>query len=108
MARQKYRRQHGDGWSFRPAHEEAAPAPTVSLPPEEQRFVVELDRRKKGKVVTVVNGLVLDAGDLKALGKALKSACGTGGTAKGGVIELQGDCRERAAKWLEENGWGRP
>ena len=44
-----------------------------------------------GKSVTVVRGLALDAAALAALGKQLKAACGSGGTAKDGVIEVQGD-----------------
>jgi translation initiation factor 1 len=41
--------------------------------------------------VTLVRGLALDAAALAALGKQLKAACGSGGTAKDGVIEVQGD-----------------
>ena len=44
-----------------------------------------------GKSVTLVKGLPLDALALAALGKQLRAACGSGGTAKDGVIEVQGD-----------------
>ena len=44
-----------------------------------------------GKSVTVVTGVPLGAADLAALGKKLRSACGSGGTTKGDVIEIQGD-----------------
>ena len=44
-----------------------------------------------GKSVTLVRGLGLDAAALGALGKQIKAACGSGGTAKDGVIEVQGD-----------------
>lgn len=44
-----------------------------------------------GKSVTLVKGLALDAAALAALGKQLRSACGSGGTVKDGVIEVQGD-----------------
>ena len=96
----------GDGWTFRPADFEEAMQPLISLLPAEQRFTVDLDKRKKGKTVTVVRGLVLSPDDFKKLGKALKTACGTGGTAKSGAVELQGDCRDRVKVWLRENGWG--
>ncbi len=46
---------------------------------------------RKGKGVTVVKGLPLPADALVQLGKRLKAACGTGGTVKDGVIEVQGD-----------------
>jgi translation initiation factor 1 len=56
--------------------------------------VLRVQRETKGrggKSVTLVRGLALDAVALSALGKQLKAACGSGGTAKDGVIEVQGD-----------------
>ena len=44
-----------------------------------------------GKSVTVVKGLSLDATALAVLGKQLRAACGSGGTVKDGVVEVQGD-----------------
>ena len=44
-----------------------------------------------GKSVTLVKGLALDAVALAAMGKQLRAACGSGGTTKDGVIEVQGD-----------------
>jgi translation initiation factor 1 len=44
-----------------------------------------------GKSVTLVKGLPLDAGALAALAKQLRAACGSGGTVKDGVVEVQGD-----------------
>jgi translation initiation factor 1 len=44
-----------------------------------------------GKAVTLVKGLALDAAALAVLGKQLRAACGSGGTVKDGVIEVQGD-----------------
>ena len=49
---------------------------------------------RKGKGVTLVTGLPLSASELNALGKKLKKKCGTGGTVKNGVIEIQGDHRD--------------
>ena len=56
--------------------------------------VVRVQRETKGrggKSVTLVRGLALDAAALSALGKQLKTACGSGGTAKDGLIQVQGD-----------------
>ncbi|HYW58778.1 MAG TPA: translation initiation factor Sui1 [Polaromonas sp.] len=56
--------------------------------------IVRVSRETKGrggKCVTLVKGLALDEGELTALGKQLKAACGSGGTVKEGVIEVQGD-----------------
>ena len=44
-----------------------------------------------GKSVTIVKGLPLDAAAFVMLGKQLRAACGSGGTVKGCVIEIQGD-----------------
>ena len=56
--------------------------------------VVRVSRQTKGrggKSVTLVKGLALDALALAVLGKQLRTACGSGGTVKDGVIEVQGD-----------------
>ena len=58
-----------------------------------------------GKAVTVVRGLPLDAAALTQLGKQLKAACGTGGTVKDGVIEVQGDHREAIVAELFRRGF---
>jgi translation initiation factor 1 len=57
-----------------------------------------------GKAVTLVKGLALDANTLAALGKQLKAACGSGGTVKDGVIEVQGDHAERVVQELTRLG----
>ena len=58
-----------------------------------------------GKGVTVVRGLDLAEPELAALGKKLKAACGVGGTAKDGVVELQGDHRDRVMALLQAQGF---
>jgi translation initiation factor 1 len=70
--------------------------------------IVRVSRQSKGrggKVVTLVHGLALDAAALAALAKRLRSACGAGGTVDQGVVELQGDQRERVAAWLQGEGF---
>ena len=57
-----------------------------------------------GKAVTVVRGLGLDTPGLVRLGKQLKAACGSGGTVKDGVIEVQGDHCERVVALLRQQG----
>ncbi|HYF58384.1 MAG TPA: translation initiation factor Sui1 [Burkholderiaceae bacterium] len=58
-----------------------------------------------GKTVTVVRGVPLDAAGLAELARALKAACGSGGTAKDGTIEIQGDHRDTVVARLEARGW---
>lgn len=57
-----------------------------------------------GKAVTLVKGVLVDAATLAELGKQLKAACGTGGTVKDGVIEVQGDHIERVMHILKTQG----
>jgi translation initiation factor 1 len=52
----------------------------------------------------LVTGLTLAPSTLEDLGKSLRQACGTGGTVKDGVIEVQGDHREKIQKALEKQG----
>lgn len=59
---------------------------------------------RNGKGVTLVTGLTLPPSTLEELGKSLRQACGTGGTVKDGVIEVQGDHREKIQKALEKQG----
>ena len=69
--------------------------------------IVRVSRETKGRAgkgVTLVKGLALDAAALTALGKQLKAACGSGGTVKDGVIEIQGDHCERVIEWLRRDG----
>ena len=58
-----------------------------------------------GKAVSVVTGLPLDLPTLEALAKALKQACGTGGTVKDGTIEIQGEHRDRLVAELVKRGF---
>jgi translation initiation factor 1 len=57
-----------------------------------------------GKAVTLVRGVPLAAEALAALGKQLRTACGSGGTVKDGVIEVQGDHAERIVTLLQAQG----
>ena len=70
--------------------------------------VARVSRETKGrggKCVTLIRGLALPAEELAALGKHLRAACGTGGTLKEGVLEVQGDHAERVMALLVERGF---
>jgi translation initiation factor 1 len=69
--------------------------------------IVRVSRETKGrggKAVTLIRGLQLDAATLAGLGRQLKAACGSGGTVKDGIIEVQGDHRERVIELLKAQG----
>ena len=70
--------------------------------------IVRVRRESKGrggKTVTVVTGVPLDEEKLKSLAGDLKRRCGTGGTVKDGVIEIQGDHRELLVEQLKRQGY---
>lgn len=60
---------------------------------------------RRGKTVTMVRGLALEAGALAALGRRLRSACGAGGTVKDGALEVQGDHAGRVVDLLQAEGF---
>jgi len=60
---------------------------------------------RKGKGVTVVTGIPLDPPGLTHLATRLKRCCGSGGTVKDGVIEIQGDHRDVVVAELQREGW---
>jgi translation initiation factor 1 len=65
--------------------------------------VVRVAREKRrNSAVTVVHGLA--AAEVDAVGKELKRLCGSGGTAKNGVVEIQGDHRDRIVAYFGERG----
>ena len=70
--------------------------------------VVRVSRSSKGrggKTVTLVSGLPLDEAALAKLAKQLKAACGSGGTVKDGVVEVQGDHCDTVLQALLKQGY---
>lgn len=66
--------------------------------------VARESKGRGGKTVTLVRGLPLEPEPLAALGKELRTACGSGGTVKEGVVEVQGDHVDRIASLLRARG----
>ena len=60
---------------------------------------------RSGKGVTLVSGLPLAPAELAALAKQLKALCGCGGTVEAGLIELQGEHRDKLVAHLQKAGW---
>jgi translation initiation factor 1 len=75
------------------------------LPQQQTAYLHRESSGRGGKAVTLVKNLVLSTGELKALAKTLKQECGTGGTVKDGIIEIQGEQRERIAEVLRRLGY---
>jgi translation initiation factor 1 len=91
--------------------EEACQCPPVVIPrsaapPDKKTVKLAVEKRKKGKVVTVIRGLLARETDLAALLSKLKNQCGAGGTIDGDTLEIQGNHLERLRTLLGEAGYG--
>ena len=71
---------------------------------EQQSIKVRIEKRRYGKLVTLVDGIGKSV-DISGLAKQLKTKCATGGTAKGGVIELQGVHIKKIKEVLSDMGF---
>ncbi len=90
-----------------PAPEPAPPAAPAAPPAPRApaRAVVRLERKGRGgKEATVIEKLDLTPAERTRWADALKRGLGCGGGVEGDAIVVQGDQRERAARWLEERG----
>jgi translation initiation factor 1 len=82
------------------------PAGVASLSPAQQTIYLHRESSgRAGRPVTLVKNLVLSADDMKSLAKRLKQECGTGGTIKEGIIEIQGEQRQKIAAVLQKLGY---
>jgi translation initiation factor 1 len=91
------------GWPADDCRCSKAAEETVPLKP---RCVLRLEKKGRGgKSVTVVADLPRNDAFLAALATELKRACGTGGTAADGAVEIQGDQREKLRPLLAAKGW---
>lgn len=77
-----------------------------SVSKEESRIKVRTDKRKWGRVITLIEflGSTSDI-NLGKIAKKLKSKAACGGTVDGNIIELQGDHRFQIRKYLKELGF---
>jgi translation initiation factor 1 len=85
----------------KPPKRKPAPAPAGKALPDDG-VVRVLRERRRASAVTIVHGLA--ANEIEALGKELRRMCGTGGTTKNGVVELQGDHRDAVVAYFLERG----
>lgn len=83
----------------------AAPQAT-GLPPLGQRVAVRREKQgRAGKTVTAIYDFQSSERQLEELAKTLKKHLGTGGSAKGGAVEVQGDQVEKVLAWLNAKGY---
>lgn len=82
------------------------PPPTASRTrPEKQTARIQVEKRKKGKLVTAIRGLTDEGDHLAGLLTSLKNHCGAGGSLEEGMLEIQGEHRDRIAARLQALGY---
>ena len=81
------------------------PKAIVDTPPEKQLLKVRLEKRKRGKLVTVISGFTCVANQLQQTLSHLQSQCGAGGSIDQQNIELQGDHTVRVPDLLIARGY---
>jgi translation initiation factor 1 len=81
------------------------PLPVASIAPVKQTARLNVEKRRRGKVVTVIRGLSADANDLPSLLSLLKARCGAGGAIQDDKLEIQGAQVERISALLNELGY---
>jgi translation initiation factor 1 len=93
-------------WSSSDGDLRRAREPNASPPPGGGRVKVRREvAGRRGKGVTTISNVPLDDAGLRDLAGRLKKRCGVGGSAKDGVIELQGDHREIVVEALRAEGY---
>jgi translation initiation factor 1 len=90
-----------DGSLPLPQTKRRAPAPQKNPLPDDGTIRV-LREKRRASAVTLVHGL--SPAEIDAVGKELRRRCGTGGTTKNGVVELQGDHREAIVAFFAAQG----
>lgn len=88
---------------FNPPYEEEEIPETLSNEKQKLRVLTD-SKHRAGKIVTLVTGFTGSEEALQALGKQLKTKCGTGGSIKDGEIIIQGNYKEKIIQWLKD--WG--
>ena len=82
-----------------------SPLEPVRTPPGKQTARIAVEKRKHGRMITVIRGLAAEDTDLPSLLKRLKNACGAGGTITDDSLEIQGTQADRVRTELLTIGY---
>lgn len=78
----------------------------IPRPPSDGFIRIQRETKgRKGAGVMIISGFDLGEKDFKSMAKKLKKLCGSGGTVKDGIIEIQGDHRTIIKEYLEKNNF---
>ena len=72
---------------------------------EQQLIVISSQKRRYGKLVTIVEGINENDINIEELARTLKTKCASGGTSKDGRIELQGEHRKKVEQVMKDMGF---
>jgi translation initiation factor 1 len=75
---------------------------------EQQRILIRTEKKRYGRMMTLVEGIDSKSFDTKEIMKKMKQKMACGGTVKNGVIELQGDHKQKVKELLVEMGFNPP
>lgn len=87
-----------------PVEPKRSPEPAATPAGAGKGIRIRLDRRASGRLVTLVTGVPGTGKEIEALGRELRTGCGTGGTTRDDTIELQGDHRDKVEAFLTRRG----
>ncbi len=88
-----------------PEGEEPAPAADVKAAAKCKLTIAIEKKGRGGKTATIISGFTESHDEIAALAARLKSRLGTGGSARGGEILIQGDRREQVREFLTKAGY---
>lgn len=91
-----------------PVDDSPEPEQSASGPAQRKKDMIEITYERKGrggKPATILSGFTCLDDELRSVATMLKQKLATGGSARGGEILLQGDCRERVRNILKESGY---
>jgi len=77
-----------------------------TLEAREQKLTIRIDKKARaGKEVTLIEGFIGKADDLKQLEKKIKTKCAVGGSSKDNIIIIQGNFKEKITVFLRQEGY---
>lgn len=109
--------KQSDNWQDKLSALKAAMGPTEDDPqetadtaPEVKKETARLDivlekKGRAGKCATIVTGFTISDDEIEELASAMKRSLGTGGSARGGEILIQGDRRKDVLRYLGDKGY---
>lgn len=85
---------------------ESEQQPTQDIGIQRETLHVVIDRKgRKGKTATIIEGFTIADDEIEKIASELKQKIGVGGSARGGEILLQGECREKTISILKQKGF---